>query len=150
MLSGHDHVGAVRQQHDLLGRNLVDSRQQVVGRGVQRGAAVDRLDAELVEHLLQALTVDDRDRPAAQLLARRRRARDTACGARVDHSAAGAHRRELRGHAHPRFAFGHLGVHVGDIEVRNLAGRREHGRRERGLVGVQVHLQRARIADHEH
>ncbi len=41
-------------------------------------------------------------------------------------------------------------MHVRDIQMRNLARLRKHGRRALGLVGVHVHLQRRRVADHEH
>ena len=54
VLGGHDHVGAVGQQHDLLGGHVVDARQQVVGGGVERRPAVDRVHAELGEHLAHA------------------------------------------------------------------------------------------------
>ena len=47
-------------------------------------------------------------------------------------------------------ALGHLLVHVGDVEVRNLSVAREHRGRALGLVGVHVHLQRARVADDQH
>ncbi len=49
VLGGHDHVGAVGEQHDLLGGHLVDPGEQVVGGGVERRSAVDRVHAELVE-----------------------------------------------------------------------------------------------------
>ncbi len=47
-------------------------------------------------------------------------------------------------------ALGHLRAHVGDVQVRDLAGVGEHGRGALGRVGVHVDLQRARVADDEH
>ena len=41
-LGRHPHVRAVRQDDDLLGRHLVDAGEQLVGRGVERRAAVER------------------------------------------------------------------------------------------------------------
>ena len=41
-LGRHQHVGAVRQHDDLLGRHAVDRRQQVGGRGIELGPAVQR------------------------------------------------------------------------------------------------------------
>ena len=52
--------------------------------------------------------------------------------------------------AEPPVALGDLGAHVGDVEVGDLAGAGEHGGGALGLVGVDVHLQRGRVADDEH
>ena len=52
--------------------------------------------------------------------------------------------------AEARVALGDLHAHVGDVQARDLAGAVEHRRRVLGLVGVDVDLQRLRVADHEH
>ncbi len=65
VLGRHDHVGAVGEQDYLLRGNRVDPGEQVVRRGVERGAAVDRVHAELVEELAQPVPADDGDRAAA-------------------------------------------------------------------------------------
>ncbi len=49
----------------------------------------------------------------------------------------------------PRVALFDLQAHVGDVQPRDLAGAVEDGRRQLGRIGVQVHLQRARVADDE-
>ncbi len=66
VLGRHDHVGAVRQHHDLLGRHRVDRREQVVRGGVQRRPAVERLHAELSEQLRETVAADDGHRAAAR------------------------------------------------------------------------------------
>ena len=49
-----------------------------------------------------------------------------------------------------RAALGHLLVHVGHVEARDLADRVEDRDRVLGLVGMHVHAERALVADHEH
>ena len=50
----------------------------------------------------------------------------------------------------PLRALRDLLVHVGDVEARDRAGAGEEGGRALGLVGVDVDLERALVADDEH
>ncbi len=156
VLGGHEDVGAVRQHDDLLGGDVVDRREQVVGGGVERRAAVDRVHAELREHLAQPLAADRPRRRRSDPRGPRPR-RPAPTGGRV-RSARARCRRSVPsdrapgadGRADPLVALGHLGAHVRHVEPRDLADAVEQRRRALGLVGVEVDLQRALVADHEH
>ena len=92
--------------------------EQLVGRGVEGLAAVDDEGAEpLVE------------------LAASRRPRDHGDAPRSARPAAA------------RVALGDLLAHVGDVELRDLAGAVEERHRGLGLVGVDVDLERRLVAD---
>ena len=99
----------------------MDAGQQLVGRGVQRRAAVEHARAHALEELGHAVAVDDREHAAeVQALL-------DAQGALLD-----------------------LLVHVGDVEPRDRADAVEQARGALGLVGVDVDLERVGVADHEH
>ena len=91
------------------------------------------MHAQLGEQRREALAADDRDGAAAHGGAGRR----------------GAPRRRPRARRRASRS-ATCGVHVGDVEMGDLAGAGEHGGRLLGLVGVDVHLQRGRVADDEH
>ncbi len=120
-LGGHPHVGRVRQHDDLLGGHLVDAGQELVGRRVERRAAVQHARAEAFEELAHAVAGDDREHAAG--------------GDRL---------------AHAQRALLDLLVHVGHIEARDRAGAVEQVGRALGLVRVDVDLQRVRVADDQH
>jgi len=105
----------------------VDAREDVVGRRVERGAAVDHLR-------VQARGRGRRSRPRWPRPPRPQRV--------VTASAAVARQ--------PRVPFGHLLAHVGHVEVRHRAGGLEEAHRPLRLVGVHVDLERADVAHHEH
>ena len=91
----------------------------------------------------QPVAADDRHRAAAQRALARRPRRGAGArrqARRLRLAAAGLGGARL---AQARVALGDLQAHVGDVEVRDLAGVGEHGGRALGLVGVQVDLQRA-------
>ena len=128
-LGGHEDVGRVGQDDDLLGRHLVDPREQLVGRGIQGGAAVQRVDAQPFEERRHARPRADRERAAARTNPPTR--------------AVPVCRQALR-------ALLDLGMHVRDVQARDLAGGGEDRGRPLGLVGVDVDLERRCVADHEH
>ncbi len=166
-LGGHDHVRAVRQHDDLLGRHRVDRGEQLVGRRVQRRAAVERLHAELSNSSAMPSPLTTASTPQRVAAARARpRSGMTVGGAAIGRLAVGpagvsggAIARVRRGGAvrggvgavcvacalarQPRVALADLHAHVGDVEARDLAAPANDGRRLLGLVGVDVDLQRA-------
>ena len=90
-LGGHDHVRRVGEHDDLLGGRAVDAGQQVVGRGVERRAAVERHGAERAEQRGHAVARHDGQRARRSRRARRPRRRRR--GARRARPSAGACRR---------------------------------------------------------
>ena len=117
---GHDHVRAVGQHDDLLGRHGVDRR-----RAARRstGSSSGRRRARARRGCGRARRCRRSRRPRA--------------------------RRSARLSARWRVARADLGVHVGDVDVRDLAGAGDGRDRLLGLVGVNVDLQRAGVADDE-
>ena len=114
--------GEFGQHDDLLGGHLVDAGQQLVGRRVQRRAAVEHVRAHALEELAHAVAGDDREH------------------------AAGVER--------PR---GRAAVRCSTCSCMSATSSRETSPtpsnsvgRALGLVGVDVDLQRVRVADHEH
>ena len=101
----------------------MDRRQQVVGGGVERRAAVEHAQAETGEQGGHPLAVDDRQAAAY---------------------------RERRRAFQARIAALDLLAHVGDVEVRDDADLGEQRRGRIGVVGVDVDLERGRVTDHEH
>ena len=122
-LGGHHDVRAVRQHDHLLGRQRVDRGQQVVGRGVERRAAVENRHPERGEQGAHPVAGGDGHRAADRI------------------------RIGLR---QPRVALLDLLAHVGDIEVRDRSGAGEHRGGGVRIIGVDVDLERARVADDEH
>ena len=131
-------LGGALGRHDdvrLLGSTTTSSAgtawmpaSDLVGRRVQRRAAVEHVAAERAE---QSPPCRRRRRPPAR--------RSTARALAAARAAAEP----------PVRALGDLLVHVGDVEPRDLAGAVEERRRPLGLVGVDVDLQRPCVADDE-
>ena len=140
-LSGHHHVGAVGQHEDLLSGNLVDRGEQLVGGGVQRGAPVEGVHAELAYSAL-------RPSPLTTATAPQRTSAGVARGAGTEPRRTRPPRPSAPAAPAPRarpgaVALGDLGVHVGDVEVGHLARVGEYRDGALGLVGVDVDLQGA-------
>ena len=108
---------------------LVDAGEDLEGARVERRAALHHVGAELLVEAAHA-------------------------GARGDGHDSAAHRGPVHRRravvAQPRGALVLLLVHVGDVEPLDRPAAGEDGDRALGLVGVNVHAQRARVADDEH
>ena len=148
VLGGHDHVRAVRQharpprraprgspragrrsRGSASGRRRSSARR---ARGTSRASPSPLTTATAPQRAVLARRPPSRASRRLAAVARQ-------CGARRAAPQASRASRSLD-----------LQAHVGDVEARDLAVVGEHGRRELGLVGVQMHLQRARVADHQH
>ena len=97
----------------------MDPRQQLVGRGVELRATVEHVGAKALEQLADPGACDDRQHAAA-------------------HRGGALTTRDQRCR---------LVVHIGDVEMGHLAGPGKHGGGALRLVGVNVDLQRRRVAD---
>ena len=133
VLGGEEDVRVVREHDRLVARRATaTAREQVGGRRVHRLAALDDADravrGEALEQPPVAVARDDGD---------------------------DARRRALRGAGRARRASSRssrcvrLLVHVRDLDAVDRPARDAERERAPGIVGVDVHLERARVADDE-
>ena len=125
LLGGHDDVGVVRQEHDLLCPRPLHSHEQVGSRRVHRLAALDdSCRAEALEQPPVSLPGYDRHDRADRLRV----------GDRLEQ---------------PLLPLLGLDVHVGDLDRFDHTGGGTERERGPGVVGVDVHPERAGVADDE-
>ena len=106
--------------------NVVDAGEQLVGGRVHRRAPVDHVGAKLLVEPAQAAAARHRHHAAGRL---------------------GASAALVAQAARP---VGHLLVHVGYVETRDVSHRLEQGQRRVGIVGVDVHAGHLQVADDQH
>ena len=128
LLGGEDHVRVIREDEHVVGRNGLDRVEDVLRRRVHRLPTLD--------HARRAEALEE---PAV-----------SPAGAHGDEP--GLERRERVGRApleEPLLALRGLVVHVRDLDALDDADRRAERERLPGIVGVDVHLERRRVADDE-
>ncbi len=124
LLGGHDHVLVVRQHDDLVRRHRFDRRDQVGRRRIHRLAAI---------HDPGAAALEERTVPGS--------------GRDGDHRG----RFAIDGHRvqQPVFPLQRLHVHVRDLEAADRTARDTERQSAAWIIGVNVHLERALVADDE-